>query len=85
MCMKISFLVFITPICSSGSIVINRIYGKEIVELFFNNNGLMIQEYLHGQEIGVDYYINIISEQIMSIFSKKKVLMRVWEINKVVF
>ena len=44
----------------------------------------MIQEFLDGQEIGADVYIDMISGEIVSIFTKKKVLMRAGETDKAV-
>ena len=39
----------------------------------------MIQEYLDGQEIGADVYIDMISGEVVSIFTKKKIKMRAGE------
>lgn len=45
---------------------------------------MMIQEYLKGQEIGADVYIDMISGEVVSIFTKKKLLMRAGETDKAV-
>ena len=50
--------------------------------LFKNSDNLMIQEFLKGQEFGVDVYIDLISGVICSIFAKKKLLMRAGETDK---
>ena len=42
----------------------------------------MIQEYLKGQEIGVDCYIDMISGELISVFAKKKLVMRAGETDK---
>jgi len=42
----------------------------------------MIQEFLNGQEIGADVYIDLISREVVSIFTKKKILMRAGETDK---
>ena len=42
----------------------------------------MIQEYLCGQEIGADVYIDMISGKVVSIFTKKKLVMRAGETDK---
>ena len=42
----------------------------------------MIQEYLKGQEIGADVYIDMISGEVVSIFTKNKIRMRAGETDK---
>lgn len=77
--------VFVKPARGSASIAISKVYDKETVELLFaHNEGLMIQEFLDGQEIGADVYIDMISGEIVSIFTKKKLLMRAGETDKAV-
>ena len=44
----------------------------------------MIQEFLDGQEIGVDCYIDMVSNEVVSIFSKKKLVMRAGETDKAI-
>ena len=44
----------------------------------------MIQEFLDGQEIGADVYIDVISGKVVSIFTKKKIKMRAGETDKAV-
>lgn len=81
----ISFPVFVKPIRGSASIAISKVYDKDTVELLFKHNeGLMIQEFLNGQEIGADCYIDMISNEVVSIFTKKKLLMRAGETDKAV-
>lgn len=79
----ISFPVFVKPIRGSASIAISKVEDKETLELLWNHSdGLMIQEYLRGQEIGADVYIDMISHEVVSIFTKKKLLMRAGETDK---
>ncbi len=81
----ITFPVFVKPVRGSASIAINKVDDKETLELLWNhNNGLMIQEYLKGQEIGADCYIEMLSHELVSIFTKKKILMRAGETDKAV-
>lgn len=81
----ISYPVFVKPIRGSASISINKAYDRETVEfLFSRDDGLMIQEYLNGQEIGADVYIDLISGEVVSIFTKKKLLMRAGETDKAI-
>ena len=81
----ISYPVFVKPSRGSASIAISKVYDKETIELLFEHTeGLMIQEFLNGQEIGADVYIDMISHEIVSIFTKKKIKMRAGETDKAV-
>ncbi len=82
---EITYPVFVKPARGSASIAISKVYDKETVDLLFeHDDGLMIQEYLNGQEIGADVYIDMISGEVVSIFTKKKIKMRAGETDKAV-
>lgn len=82
---EISFPVFVKPMKGSASIQISKAEDKETVELLFNHGDhMMIQEYMTGQEIGVDCYIDLISNEVVSIFTKKKLVMRAGETDKAI-
>ena len=77
---KIDFPVFVKPYRGSA-----RVDDIETLELLCKNNDeLMIQEFLNGQEIGADVYIDMISGEVVSIFAKKKLRMRAGETDKAV-
>lgn len=79
------FPVFVKPARGSASISISKVYDKETVDLLFaHEDGLMIQEFLDGQEIGADVYIDMLSGEVVSIFTKKKLKMRAGETDKAV-
>ncbi|MCD8363505.1 MAG: ATP-grasp domain-containing protein [Lachnospiraceae bacterium] len=79
----ISYPVFVKPVRGSASIAISVAQDRETVDLLFDHTeGLMIQEYLRGQEIGVDCYIDMQSRDLISVFSKKKLVMRAGETDK---
>lgn len=81
----ITYPVFVKPARGSASISISKVYDRETVELLFaHEDGLMIQEFLDGQEIGVDVYIDMVSHEVVSIFTKKKLKMRAGETDKAV-
>ena len=81
----VEFPVFVKPVCGSASIAISKVYDRETVELLFaHNDNLMIQEFLAGQEIGADVYIDMLSKEVVSIFTKKKIVMRAGETDKAV-
>ena len=80
-----SYPVFVKPYRGSASIRISKVYDCDTVNLLFNHeDDLMIQEYLDGQEIGADVYIDLISGEVVSIFTKKKIKMRAGETDKAV-
>ena len=83
---QISFPVFVKPARGSASIAISKVYDRETLELLFQHadTPLIIQEFLDGQEIGADCYIDLISGKTVSIFTKKKLLMRAGETDKAV-
>lgn len=81
----INFPVFVKPIRGSASISISKVYDLETLELLFSHEeDLMIQEFLNGQEIGADVYVDMISQKVVSIFTKKKLKMRAGETDKAV-
>jgi len=82
---NITYPVFVKPARGSASISISKVYDRETVDLLFaHDEGLMIQEFLDGQEIGADVYIDMISGEVVSIFTKKKIKMRAGETDKAV-
>ena len=82
---KAKYPVFVKPARGSASIAISKVYDRETIELLFaHSDGLMIQEFLDGQEIGADVYIDMNSHRVVSIFTKQKILMRAGETDKAV-
>ena len=80
-----TYPVFVKPYRGSASINISKVYDKKTLDLLFeHSDGLMIQEFLDGQEIGADVYIDMISGEVVSIFTKKKLKMRAGETDKAV-
>ncbi len=79
----ITYPVFVKPVRGSASVAISKVSDKETLELLFaHNDNLMIQEFLNGQEIGADVYIDMVSKEVVSIFTKKKIVMRAGETDK---
>lgn len=80
---EVTYPVFVKPICGSASFSISKVYDSDTIDLLFSHEkGLMIQEFLDGQEIGADVYIDMISGEVVSIFTKKKLKMRAGETDK---
>lgn len=79
----IEYPAFVKPICGSASININKVTSDEEIEVLFNlYDDLMVQEYMNGQEYGVDLYVDLISGKCTSLFMKKKIKMRAGETDK---
>lgn len=82
---QVNYPVFVKPICGSASVSIAKAENWETASfLFRRDSGMMIQEFLRGQEIGADVYIDMISGEVVSIFTKKKLVMRAGETDKAV-
>lgn len=82
---EITYPVFVKPYKGSASMNISKVYDRETIELLFSHeDDLMIQEFLDGQEIGADVYIDMLSGEVVSIFTKKKIKMRAGETDKAV-
>lgn len=78
---QLQFPLFIKPRCGSGSQGIKKISDKaELVALY--EEGMIVQEYMEGQEIGVDVFVDLISGKVSSLFAKKKIKMRAGETDK---
>jgi carbamoyl-phosphate synthase large subunit len=81
----VEFPVFVKPVRGSASLSISKVTDRETLDfLFSRDDNLMIQDFLKGQEIGADVYIDMISGEVVSIFTKKKLLMRAGETDKAV-
>lgn len=80
---EIAYPVFVKPARGSASLSISKVCDRQTLELLLAHEpGLMIQEFLDGQEIGADVYIDVISGEVVSIFTKKKIKMRAGETDK---
>ena len=81
---KIDFPVFVKPTCGGGSQSICKVEGMtQLIEIFRDaKEQMMIQEFMNGSEIGADIYIDMISKEVVSIFTKKKLVMRSGETHK---
>ena len=70
---KIGYPVFVKPAKGSASIAVSNVYDRETVELLYEHeDGLMIQEFLDGQEIGADH-MKLILNNLNGIANKKTI------------
>lgn len=82
---EMTYPVFVKPARGSASIAISKADDAETVDfLCARTEGMMIQEFMKGQEIGADVYIDMVSGEVVSIFTKKKLVMRAGETDKAV-
>lgn len=82
---EVRFPVFVKPRFGSASLSIAQARDLETARfLFSHQSNMIIQEFLHGQEIGVDCYVDMISHEPVAIFSKKKLAMRAGETDKAI-
>lgn len=80
---NLNFPLFVKPRCGSGSIGIEKVTDlKRLEEIYSENKNIIIQEYMQGQELGVDVYVDLLSGEVISIFAKKKLKMRAGETDK---
>ncbi len=79
----LSFPLVTKPRKGSGSAGIEIVHNleqlKQICSLY---DDILIQEFINGQEIGADVYVDLISGEVTSIFTKKKIKMRAGETDK---
>lgn len=81
----VSYPVFVKPVHGSASVSISKVSDRRTLDLVFSREkGMMIQEFLSGQEIGADVYIDMLTGEPVSIFTKKKLKMRAGETDKAV-
>lgn len=80
---EIDFPVFIKPQKGSASLHISKVNNIEQARLIWDSvPDLIVQEFLDGQELGVDVYIDFLTEEIVAIFIKEKIAMRAGETDK---
>jgi len=75
---EVSFPVFVKPRTGSGSVGARKIDDMKILEAALReDNSLIIQEFIEGIDVDADIYIDTISHKVVSIFTKKKLEMRI--------
>lgn len=80
---RMTFPVFVKPRFGSASIAISKAEDMETARfLFAHQENMIVQEFLNGQEIGADCYIDMLSGETVAIFTKEKLKMRAGETDK---
>ena len=81
----ISFPVFVKPRTGSGSVGARKIESFEELRTAMQNDPLLIiQELMTGIDLDADVYVDTISRELVSVFSKKKLSTTIGGANKTV-
>lgn len=79
---EVQFPLFAKPECGSGSVGIQKINNLTQLNALEKEKEIIFQEYMSGQELGIDVYTDLITHKVVSIFAKKKLKMRAGETDK---
>lgn len=81
---RISFPVFMKPICGSGSVGAHKVHTLEQAEKdwFSGEHDYIIQELMTGGDCDADVYVDTISHKAVAAFSKRKIETRIGGASK---
>lgn len=81
---EINFPLIGKPKCGSGSNEVHIFHNIAELDSFTppKDITMIYQKFMTGQEIGADVYIDILSKEVVGIFTKKKLKMRAGETDK---
>jgi carbamoyl-phosphate synthase large subunit len=79
------FPVFVKPRTGSGSVGARKVENIETLKkLFEEDDTLIIQELMTGKDLDADIYVDTITNEVISIFSKNKLETKIGGANKTV-
>lgn len=83
---RISFPVFMKPICGSGSEGAHKVHTLEQAEADWNSgeHDYIIQELMTGGDCDADVYVDTISHKAVAAFSKRKIETRIGGASKTI-
>jgi carbamoyl-phosphate synthase large subunit len=83
---EINFPVFIKPRTGSGSVGARKISDMTDMEHFISKMeyDYIIQEFMDAEDIDADVYVDCISKEVISIFTKKKLETKIGGANKTI-
>lgn len=81
---RISFPVFMKPVCGSGSVGAHKVHNLEQAEADWNSgeHDYIIQELMTGGDCDADVYVDTISHKAVAAFSKRKIETRIGGASK---
>ncbi|MBQ8041134.1 MAG: ATP-grasp domain-containing protein [Lachnospiraceae bacterium] len=76
--------VFVKPRYGAGSIDTFAVHSQKLLEALVEDTQeeLIVQPYITGKEYGVDVYVDMLSQEVVSCFCKQKLRMRAGETEK---
>lgn len=82
----ISFPVFVKPRTGSGSVGAQKVHSYEELKLLFLEDKFdyIIQEYMNCEDFDADVYVDTITNQAVSAFSKRKIETRIGGASKTI-
>lgn len=83
---RITFPVFMKPICGSGSVGAHKVETIEQAEADWNSgvHDYIIQELMTGEDCDADVYVDTISHKAVAAFSKRKIETRIGGASKTI-
>lgn len=83
---RISFPVFMKPVCGSGSVGAHKVHTLEEAEVDWNSgeHDYIIQELMTGGDCDADVYVDTISHKAVAAFSKRKIETRIGGASKTI-
>lgn len=83
---RITFPVFMKPICGSGSVGAHKVHTLEQAEADWNSgeHDYIIQELMTGGDCDADVYVDTISHKAVAAFSKRKIETRIGGASKTI-
>ena len=83
---RISFPVFMKPVCGSGSVGAHKVNSLEQAEKdwFSGEHDYIIQELMTGGDCDADVYVDTISHKAVAAFSKRKIETRIGGASKTI-
>ncbi len=83
---KISFPIFMKPVCGSGSVGAHKVYNIEQAESDWKSgdHDYIIQELMTEGDCDADVYVDTISHKAVSVFSKRKIETRIGGASKTI-
>jgi len=82
---KIQFPVFVKPRTGSGSVGARKIEHLADLQLAMSEDpSLIIQEFMDGVDLDADVYVDAVSREVVSVFSKKKISTTIGGANKTI-
>lgn len=82
---KCGFPVFVKPRTGSGSVGVRKVYNyNELKNIFTRESDLIIQEFMDGDDLDADVYVDTISHKAVSIFTKRKLETKIGGANKTI-